>query len=300
MNIFTIIVTYNAMRWIDKCLESLANSTLKTNVIVVDNMSTDETRNHIPHTYHEVVWIPLNKNVGFGQGNNIGIQYAMKHQADFILLLNQDAYINKNAIELMLKASDFKSLVVPVQLNGNGEDLDNMFKTVIKSAENSLLYDAIIKHDMKQVYNIGETGAACWFIPKSIIKEIGGFNPLFFQYGEDNNYYLRLKYHGKKSLLVPNAWVRHDRKVHGNMKVFNNKKVSRDLLLTICDINKSWIQCLISCLRILLRCYIYELPQKKYKPGTYLKASINLVSNIRKIRNSREQEKETKANWLKL
>ena len=77
MIIYAIIVTYNAMRrsWIERCLDSLRGSSVPVTPIVIDNGSTDETRTFVPQRYPEAVWLPQEKNLGFGQANNIG--YAM-------------------------------------------------------------------------------------------------------------------------------------------------------------------------------------------------------------------------------
>ena len=84
MNIYTIIVTYNAMQkqWIDRCLKSLENSTIQTTAIIIDNNSTDGTRDYVPTKYPAAIWLPQEKNLGFGQANNVGIKWAMEHNAD--------------------------------------------------------------------------------------------------------------------------------------------------------------------------------------------------------------------------
>ena len=52
--IVSIVVTYNAMQWIDKCLRSLLNGNLTSSIIIVDNGSSDQTVEHIKKTYPEV------------------------------------------------------------------------------------------------------------------------------------------------------------------------------------------------------------------------------------------------------
>ena len=104
MKIYTIIVTYNAMQrnWITRSIDSLSKSTIETTPVIIDNGSTDGTRNYVPEHYPNAVWMPQDKNLGFGQANNLGMKYALEHQADYILLLNQDATLAPDAIEKML------------------------------------------------------------------------------------------------------------------------------------------------------------------------------------------------------
>jgi len=93
MKVLVIVVTYNALQWIDRCLASLLNSTIPVDCIVIDNMSTDDTVKYIKKSYKWVHLVSSKKNLGFGQGNNIGLQYAIDNNYEFVYLLNQDAWI---------------------------------------------------------------------------------------------------------------------------------------------------------------------------------------------------------------
>lgn len=231
MKIFAVIVTYNGMKWIDWCLTSLRQSTTPIVPVIIDNGSTDGLRDHVPANYPEAVWLPQDKNLGFGQGNNLGIRYAMDHGADYVLLLNQDAALQSDALERMLEVADGRNLVTPLHLCGDGTRIDYMFRESLKRANNQLFDDLLIDHQIKDSYEIGEVCAACWFLPISILEEVGGFCPLFFQYGEDNNYYTRLVYHGRKIILAPKAKMQHDRKIHGNSKLYAQRFVHLQLLV---------------------------------------------------------------------
>lgn len=301
IKIYTIIVTYNAMRrdWITRCLESLAKSTVQMTAVVVDNGSTDGTREYVPAQYPQAVWLPQERNLGFGQANNLGIRYALEHDADYVLLLNQDATLAPDAIERMLAASDGKSLLSPLHLNGDGTALDFMFHSTIRTTRQSpLLDDLLLRLPLKPSYETGEICAACWFMPAALIRKIGGFNPLFFHYSEDNNYFHRMVYHGVNTLVVPSATMCHDRKVWGNAKAFHHQLVYRDLLLEACNINHSFLRCCTGFLRILARCYVYDLRRQQYKPGSYTIGLLRCLGKARVIARSRKAEKREGANWL--
>jgi N-acetylglucosaminyl-diphospho-decaprenol L-rhamnosyltransferase len=98
VKVVVIIVTYNGAGWIEKCLNSLRNSSLNTDVIVIDNASTDETVSLIENLYPEVELVKRANNLGFGQANNIGLRMALDQNADFVFLLNQDAWIDQDTI----------------------------------------------------------------------------------------------------------------------------------------------------------------------------------------------------------
>lgn len=301
MKIFAVIVTYNAMRreWIDRCLQSLQGSTVPITTVVIDNLSTDGTRKHVPAHYSDIVWLPQEKNLGFGQANNIGIRYALNHGADYVLLLNQDASLHSDALQLMLNEADGKRLVTPTHYNGKGDRLDYMFSCAIRKANEALTEDYIINNNIKPSYPAKEICAACWLMPVSLIQTIGGFNPLFFQYSEDNNYYQRMVYHGlSTTIYVPKAKMFHDRQTYGSENVFKQKKIRRELLLIATNINYSFLKCIAEWIRTLLRCYVYYLRRNQYTFGTFTKDSLWLIRNTSQIYESRKKEKGRGQIWL--
>jgi len=101
--IYVVIVTYNGMQWIDKCLDSLIHSSIPLNIIIIDNLSTDGTVDFIKHKYPTVELVETGKNLGFGKANNIGITHAVKQNADYVFLLNQDAWVGLNTIDELVK-----------------------------------------------------------------------------------------------------------------------------------------------------------------------------------------------------
>ena len=104
VNIYTIIVTYNGMRWVDACFGSLRGSTVPLHTVVVDNGSTDGTPQRIAERFPEVHLIRSDENLGFGRGNNAGIRYALGQGATHFFLLNQDAWIYPDTVERLLGA----------------------------------------------------------------------------------------------------------------------------------------------------------------------------------------------------
>ena len=100
--VYVVIVTCNGEKWVENCFDSLKNSSYPVETIVVDNSSTDNTVPRIKKAYSDVILIESDINLGFGRANNIGIKYALENQADYVFLLNQDAWIEKETIEKML------------------------------------------------------------------------------------------------------------------------------------------------------------------------------------------------------
>lgn len=299
MKIYAIIVTYNAMSWIDRCLCSLRASTVKVIPIVIDNNSSDGCVECIVEKYPEVILFPQKKNLGFGQANNIGFKYALEHNADYVLLLNQDAALHSEALELMLVQSDGESLLSPLHLNGIGSCLDYGFKrTLLMTLSTNTLFDDLLLRKLEDKYRINMVCAACWLLPRKVLRTIGGFDPLFFHYGEDDNYLHRLQYHGINKILVPCALMYHDREQHGNDQAFYSKIIYRRMLIISANINLNVASCLVHYLRLLKDCYFYYLPMKKYIVGSFLWNLFCVLSSLKKIKRSRSMNRVTTENWL--
>jgi GT2 family glycosyltransferase len=206
---YIVIVTFNGMAWLDKCLLSCKGYP----VIIIDNASTDATVPHILKNYPNIELIQQAKNLGFGAANNIGIKHALNQGAAYVFLLNQDAYLQPDTIKKLVNThQEHKEYGVlsPIHLNGDGAKLDKLFSYRLKQ-NNDLMSDLLCSNKLKKIYDISFVNAAAWLLPKQVLETVGGFDPLFFHYGEDDNYCQRVLYHGFKIGVHPNAFVYHDR-----------------------------------------------------------------------------------------
>lgn len=224
MKTVVVIVTYNPKQWLDKCLSSLKNSTIDLKVIVVDNKSTDGSPGLIKNNFPEVNLIEEDENIGFGRANNIGIKKALDDGAQYVFLLNQDAWIEPNTIENLIVAQQKEpeyGIVSPMHLNGKGDALDYKFSLYIKPSNCKNLYsDIYLKKIKTTIYDVGFVNAAAWLISRDCIEKVGGFNPSFFHYGEDDNYIQRIKYHSFKLGVLPNCNIFHDRESTSQKNIY--------------------------------------------------------------------------------
>lgn len=213
MNIHAVIVTYNGETWIKGCLDSMTNIQHPVHIHIVDNGSTDETLAICSN--YKLNIISNNENLGFGAANNLGIKWALDEGATHVLLLNQDAYLDKNCIKNFLGNKDAHKtdrIFSFLQLNGDGSDFDINWKAHYLKESNCPNFLNDYKNSaLETSYPILFTNAAAWLIPKEILLIVGGFSPSFFHYGEDNNYIHRLHYHSFKLVLLPDCKVLHDR-----------------------------------------------------------------------------------------
>ena len=217
-NVYAIIVIYNGMKknWIQKCFDSIFNSSIKINIIAIDNVSTDESVQFIKKNYPSVELIENQSNDGFGKANNIGIKRAFEKGADYFFLLNQDAWIQERTVEVLLKNSidhpDY-GILSPIHMNGEGNLIDQGFYNCVNPYKSRYLYSVLSTHKVSEelICDFDFVPAACWLLSKKTIEKIGGFNPTFYHYGEDDNYVHRIHYFSLKVGVVPSVKVYHDR-----------------------------------------------------------------------------------------
>jgi len=230
--IYSVVVTYNGRKWLDKCIQSLANSNVSNNIIIVDNGSSDGTPEIIRKNYPDVEVIEPGHNLGFGKANNIGLKKAYEAGADFVFLINQDAWVEKDTIEKLVKAAKCNKeygILSPVHLTGEGYALDyGFFNCILAGKAKGFLSDLYLKpkEEIAEIYQLDFINGAFWFLPRKTIETVGGFNPFFFQYGEDNDYVNRCRFFELKIGFVPHAKAYHDRVQHDSDK-------KRDLMLHI-------------------------------------------------------------------
>lgn len=295
MKILCIIVTYNGMRWIAKCLQSITQSTIPMDVFIIDNNSSDGTIDYLDSLKGNYIIHKSQINLGFGQANNVGIKYALSNGYDYVLLLNQDAYIKPDMIEKILPHMRVDGIYSPIHINGEEKRIDENFRKFSICSNPSILDDLCLSKD-NSPYWVNSVNAACWFSPVSIFKRIGGFNPLFHHYGEDSNYISRMHFNNCCFYVVLDSFVVHDRKVFGNEILYRKDQLSRSFLRIATDINlnktnriKGYLKVLVSFIQKASLCKaIMQLPS-----ATWL-----ILSKHRKIKHSRELEIVEGTNWL--
>lgn len=228
--------------WIQKCFDSIINSTIPVKIIAIDNNSSDNSVEFIKKNYPEVYLIENKENKGFGGANNQGLKYALENGAEYFFLLNQDAWVDSNTIENLVKISKVDSdfgVVSPIHLNGNGNALDYNFSNyVVPNNCENLYSDLALNKVENKIYESEFICAAAWLLTKKCLEKVGGFSPTFFHYAEDDNYIHRLKYKGLKIGVYPKVFIYHDREGRDNSKFFNSKvSHERKLLLEFSNPN---------------------------------------------------------------
>lgn len=283
-SVLIIVVTYNAIKWIDRCISSLVNSTIPVDVFVVDNGSTDGTQNYITSHYPQVLFVQSTVNLGFGKANNIGLQYALNNDYSYVYLLNQDAWIFSDTLEKLIKVSKSNpeyGILSPFQMEANMEHIDKNFKkNVLSWASCPEILDVLYFNSPKEIVPVRSVMAAHWLITYECLRKTGGFSPSFPHYAEDDNYQDRVKLWGYKIGIVPSLKVIHDREERKDsiQKLIYLKYTEHLRVLSIPGTNPSLIK----------RVFEMALLSFDYRRSLPCKYAFKLLCNYRKIVKNRK------------
>ncbi len=185
-----IIVCYKAKKVIYNCINSLPKF---SNIIVIENSNDLDLKNDLESKYDNIEVI-LNKNLGMGASNNIGIK---KSKTKFAYVLNPDVVFKQNSfynlIEEAKKIDDF-SIISPVEENKNFPNYE-IKKKYSNISNNILEVDSVDGFSM--------------LINKSKFDDEIYFDENFFLYLENTDLCLRQKNKGEKIYIIKNSVIKH-------------------------------------------------------------------------------------------
>ena len=246
MKILVIVVTYNGLRWLDRCLGSVRSSELPADLYVWDNDSTDGSADFVAARYPEAKLVRSADNLGFAGANDMGLQYALDRGYDYVYLLNQDAWLAPDTLGRLVAAAeahpDF-AVLSPLQMTDGFEDLDAQFKRLFPGEgpfrEGSRSDDSGSEYPLEPIIETSRIMAAHWLVPRGALEKVGLFGPMFPLYGNDDNWCDRARFHGFRVGVVPAARAVHDRARREEPKekvIYRNYFMGS--LVRLCDINR--------------------------------------------------------------
>lgn len=250
--VFVSILNFNGKKNTIDCLKSLekiVKERFELRVLVTDNASKEKL--NLPKLANlKVHFIQNKENLGFSGGHNIGIRYALKNGADYVLVLNNDTIIDKNLIaELVSSIDKDVGIVVPKIYFAKGYEFHKArysqgekgkvfwYAGGIMDWDNVLAtHRGVDEVDHGQYDKEEETDFAsgcCMLIKKEVFEKIGLFDEKYFLYYEDNDLSQRAKRSGFKIIYKPKAmlWHKNAGSVGGSGSELQDYYITRNRLL---------------------------------------------------------------------
>lgn len=292
-----IIVSYNTCNLTLKCLRYVLASTGfakgEIEVIVVDNNSPDQTVSLVKNKYPQVKLIVSKKNLGFGQGNNLGVKYA---RGNYLLLLNTDAFLKPTTLSQLYKiVCTNNDLIATSPLlkyqDGSLQQSAGYFPTPLRIFAWMTGLDKlpITKKLFPTPYHYYDTSlytksfspdwlmGACVLLPTKVYKSVGGFDQHIFMYAEEVELFYRLNklYPHQKTLLSSKLSIMH-------LGSFSSAKAKTSRLLAEFDGIKSfykkhlpnWSSTITTMINlgVIIRIVVFSfIPDKRNTVSEYLK-----------------------------
>ena len=217
-DVSVVVVTYNALPWIERCLESVR----AYETIVVDHGSTDGTLELVRRRFPQARLIEEG-NTGLGAGSNTGMRVA---SGRYFLLLNSDAWAIGDAVEQLAafaEAHPEAAVVGPKLLNPDGTLQRSVrgFPTIWRLATEyfflrklapgtralNAFYAARFPHD--EVREAEFLMGACLLVRREAADTVGLFDEDFFMFSEETDWCYRFRQAGWNVLFFPGAEFVH-------------------------------------------------------------------------------------------
>ncbi|HEX4520335.1 MAG TPA: glycosyltransferase family 2 protein [Gaiellaceae bacterium] len=212
-----VVLSWNRREDTLACLRSLAAVTepeLKT--IVVDNASDDGTVEAVRVEFPGVELVVNDANLGFAEGNNVGIRRALEAGAEWVLILNNDVEVDPGFLSPLLEEA------------ARRPDVGALGPLILFGPPSETIWFAGARFDPRKGYNgrqrgygevadtrfdeVWETDRICgaaMLVPRAVLEEVGDFDTELFAYYEDTDWSLRARTAGHGLYVVPAGRIWH-------------------------------------------------------------------------------------------
>lgn len=213
--IYVIILHWKNILCLTECLESLNKVTYDNIEVIIVNNGSDDLSGINKHLKLKMQTLKSPSNVGFARGNNLGIKEALKNQADYILLLNDDTVVSHDFLSILVDAGESNPdagmlgpkiyyFDEPRKIWFAGASFDP--RTCMITTPGSDRIDE--GESFKPMTSDYLTGCAL-LIKRQTIEQIGLLDERFFLYWEDVDWGFRSRKAGFRNLVVPASRILH-------------------------------------------------------------------------------------------
>jgi GT2 family glycosyltransferase len=215
--VIVLILSYNGKELLDDSVSSyLTNTYSNFEVVVIDNGSTDGTKEYIEQNYKDAKIVRLDKNRAYSGGFNFGLDYAFNQKnADYVLVTNNDVKADKEVISSTVEVAQNNTKSGFVTGKVYFYNNPDVFQTVGKKGDEVFWRGGHIGRGEKDqgqyelIREIEWCDDIFWLVSKELYNITGGYDTEFQFQAEDFDWQVRAKKAGFKIFYTPFAKIWH-------------------------------------------------------------------------------------------
>lgn len=215
--IIVLILSYNGKHLLEECINSyLKNNYSNYEIAVIDNGSTDKTKEWVESKWVNVKVFRTEKNLGYSGGLNFGMDYAFKEKnADYVLITNNDVKADENVISELVKVAETNEMIGFVTGKVYYYDCPTVLQTVGYFEDPVKWIGGHLgnrEEDNGQYDNTEErpfSDDIFMLVKKNVYKNVGGYDIEFKFQWEQFDWQVRAKKAGFKIYFTPEAKIWH-------------------------------------------------------------------------------------------
>lgn len=215
-NVFAVVVNWNLADKTMRCIDSLVSSGLSLNhIIIVDNGSNDESVKSFHSRYGDIPTIIQNpNNRGFAAGANQGILESIKRNAEWIFLINNDAYVDKSFFSNINKflCEDYDIVSPIIYYHDQPNKIWFVGDRLIPSTlfTYGLWKNKVDDGTLPELLEIDFANGAGMLVKRKVFESVGLFDEHLFMYGEEIDFCWRAKMKNFRIISATRAKMWHE------------------------------------------------------------------------------------------
>ncbi|GAJ26250.1 glycosyltransferase [Liquorilactobacillus sucicola DSM 21376 = JCM 15457] len=228
-NVLAIVVTYNRKKLLKECLTNLFSQKYDCDVLVVDNCSTDGTKQYIRDFLEnkKLTYVNTGANLGGAGGFNFALKYASDLNYEYFWIMDDDTMPPKDCLSNLINAAndlknDFGFLCSYAKFTDGNACLMNVPLISDDWYNGNNIHNSLIK--------VKKATFVSFFLKKEIVEKVGLPIKDFFIWGDDSEYTQRISRKTDKCYMVLNSLVTHKMKSNkqGDFKAFLGEEGERE------------------------------------------------------------------------
>lgn len=210
--ICTIVVTFNRLTLLKSCIEAIALQTTTVNkIIIVDNNSTDGTKEWLQNLQKHNIECIFQDNEGGAGGFHTGIKAAYEQGFEWIWVMDDDVEPTETCLSELLKYKEISKCLHPIKKYTDGNTFEWQHIMIPHTGEKIILGNYLFKRD-NPICFMNVANFEGMLIHRSIVEQIGYPHKHYFIVDDDTEYGYRASYYTNVSYIRDAILIRKKKK----------------------------------------------------------------------------------------